>query len=270
MWDTWDTRFLLKFSISSRFDPEFPWTTMSSRLGWFTSHTGESLLPAGPPLKAFIIHKKWFFAAGISEFFPPPKININKAPRGMSFFFCFCFFGRLPKQLRVHASSYWRKAVEEVRCCVLGSIDGVRMLDPIFWGTVGCASGASILAALLESYRGAVDAERCGENSAEKSEIWSFKVCSWKDLQAFLEVQKEAGTAVLDIFSISPKRCVFCKSTNSFLLKPKHFPWDFVGDSQLTRSTALSKISSSLKFCLACREAQVFAEGFGVFFFPEP
>lgn len=152
----------------------------TSRLGWFTSHTGESLLPAGPPLKAFIIHNKMTFCVHVFwfpevlSFFHPPK----KAKKPSFFFWggggyqssCVCMLhptgGKLWK--RSAAAVFW----DQWWC---------QNVRPDFLGTVGYASGASILAALLESYRGTVMLKDVGKfccHAADKNLSFEVSKCA--------------------------------------------------------------------------------------------
>lgn len=185
MWDTWDTRFLFEIHhLLTLKKPEFPWTIWpspclkTSRLGWFTSHTGESLLPARPPLKAFIIHQqndifcvRVFLVPGSSRVFSTPLKKSKKA----KFFF---FFGGGGYQsscvcmLRPTGGKLWKRSA----AAVFWDQWWCQNVRPDFLGTVGYASGASILAALLESYRGTVMLKDVGKfccHAADK--IWDLK-----------------------------------------------------------------------------------------------
>lgn len=271
----------------------------TSRLGWFTSHTGESLLPAGPPLKAFMIHKKWHFA---SVFFGSRNFWVFSTPQkkqeSQRFFF---LGGRLPKQLRVHASSYWRKAVEEVRCCcVLGSMMVSECKTRFFGHRRLCIRCIYTCSSTWELSRHS-HAERCGEIllpcCRQNLRFEVSKCAPEKTFRLSLRCKKRLALSCRTVyefgvhwnganttFEYHKTMCFANPRVSSFLLKPTIFHQICFGKSQFTMSTfpsfvfpwqnassfcesidffalperfiALSKISSSLKFCLACREAQ--------------
>ena len=97
-----------------------------------------------------------FLVPGSSRVFSTPPKKAKKT----SFFF---WGGRLPKQLRVHASSYWRKAVEEVRCCcVLGSMMVSECKTRFFGHRPLCIRCIYTCSSTWELSRHS-HAERCGE-----------------------------------------------------------------------------------------------------------